>query len=150
MMHTSAMVPPCGPAGTSRAIPQRIAGTLVGQEHAPTETSRPLSTGPDPCGRLQSFGAARPLLRLSLAFGPTVLGHTYIPRLESEGPFGTRFAMGLNRNPLQLRIGVRPIPFFFFCHFSFFIFLFSFFAFFRFFFVFHFSVFFSLFSLPWC
>ena len=30
---------------------QRIAGTLVGQEHAPTETSRPLSTGPDPCGR---------------------------------------------------------------------------------------------------
>ena len=40
MMHTSAMVPPYGPAGTSRAFPQRIAGTLVGQEHAPT---------PDPC-----------------------------------------------------------------------------------------------------
>ena len=38
---------------------QRIARTLVGQEHAPIETSRPLSTGPDPCGRLQSFGAAR-------------------------------------------------------------------------------------------
>ena len=54
--HTSAMVPPHGPAGTSRAFPQRIAGTLVGQEHASTETSRPLSTGPDPCGRLQSFG----------------------------------------------------------------------------------------------
>ena len=31
----------------TRAFPQRIAGTLVGQEHAPTETSRPLSTGPD-------------------------------------------------------------------------------------------------------
>ena len=87
------MVPPCGPAGTSCAFPQRIAGTLVGQEHAPTETSRPLSTGPHPCGPLQSFGAARPLLRLSLALGPTVLGHTYVPRLQSEGPDGTRFAM---------------------------------------------------------
>ena len=87
------MVPPCGPAGTSRAFPQRIPGTLVGQEHAPTETSRPLSTGPHSCGRLQSFGAARPLLRLSLALGPTVLGHTYIPRLQSEGPIGTRIAM---------------------------------------------------------
>ena len=76
MMHTSAMVLPCGPAGTSRAFPQRIAGTLVGQEHAPTETSRPLSTGPHTCGRLQSFAAARPLPRLSLALGPTVLGHT--------------------------------------------------------------------------
>ena len=74
------------------SFPQCIAGTLVGQEHAPTETSRPLSTGPHPCGRLQSFGAARPLLRLSLALGPTV-GHTYIPRLQSEGPIGTRFAM---------------------------------------------------------
>ena len=42
---------------------------FVGQEHSPTETSRPLSTGPDPCGRLQSFGAARPLLRLSLGLG---------------------------------------------------------------------------------
>ena len=93
MMHTSAMVPPYGPAGTSRAFPQRIAGTLVGQEHAPTETSRPMSTGPHLCGRLQSFGAARPLLRLSLALGPTVLGHTYIPRLQSEGPIGTRFAV---------------------------------------------------------
>ena len=66
----------------------------VGQEHAPTETSRPLSLGPDPsCGRLQSFGAARPLLRLSLGLGPTVLGHSYIPRLQSEGLIGTRFAM---------------------------------------------------------
>ena len=63
------------------------------QEHAPTETSRPLSTGPHPCGHLQSFGAARPLLRLSLALGSTVLGHPYIPRLQSEGPIGTRFAM---------------------------------------------------------
>ena len=67
------------------SVHQRIAGTLVGQEHAPTETSRPLSTGADPCGRLQSFGAVRPLLRLSLGLGPTVLGHTYIPRLQSEG-----------------------------------------------------------------
>ena len=65
MVHTWAMVPLYRPAGTSRAFPQRIAGTIVGQEHAPTETSRPLSTGPDPCGRLQSFGAARPWLRLS-------------------------------------------------------------------------------------
>ena len=35
--------------GVSRvgfSFPQRIAGTLVGQEHAPTETSRPLSTRP--------------------------------------------------------------------------------------------------------
>ena len=78
MMHTSAMVPLYGPAGTSRAFPQRIAGTFVGQEHAPTETSRPLSIGPHPCGRLQSFGAARPWLRLSLGLGSTVLGHTYI------------------------------------------------------------------------
>ena len=93
MMHTSATVPPFGPAGASRAFSHRIAGTLVGQEHAPTETSRHLSTGPEPCGRLQSFGAARPLLRLSMGSGPTVLGHTYIPRLQSEGPIGTRFAM---------------------------------------------------------
>ena len=50
MMHTS------GPAGTSRAFLQRIAGTLVGQDHAPTETSRPLSTGPDPCGPSQGVG----------------------------------------------------------------------------------------------
>ena len=89
----SAIVPPYGPAGTSRAFHQRIAGTLVGQEHAPTETSRPLSTGPDPCGSLQSFGAARPLLRLSLVLGPTVLAHTYNPRTHSEGLIGTRFAM---------------------------------------------------------
>ena len=82
MMHTSVVVPPYGPAGTSRAFPQRITGTLVGQEHAPTETSRPLSPGPDPCGRLQSFEAARPWLRLTLGFWPTVLGHTYIPRLQ--------------------------------------------------------------------
>ena len=58
------MVPPYGPAGTSRAFPQRIAGTLVGQEHAPTETSRPLSTGPHPsfATPLIGFGAhgARP------------------------------------------------------------------------------------------
>ena len=59
--------------------------TLVGQEHAPSETSRPLSTGPDPCGRWPSFAAARPLLRFSLGFGPTMLGHTYIPQLQSEG-----------------------------------------------------------------
>ena len=69
MMHTSAKVPPYGPAGTSRAFPQRIAGTLVGQEHAPTETSRPLSTGPHPCGRLQSFGAARPFATALIGFG---------------------------------------------------------------------------------
>ena len=66
---------------------------LAGQEHAATETSRPLSPGPDPCGRLQSLGAARPLLRLSLGLLPTVLGHTYIHRLQSEGLIGTRFAM---------------------------------------------------------
>ena len=76
-MHISALVPPCGPAGTSRACPQQIARTLVGQEHAPTP-------GPDPCGRLQSFWAARPWLRFSLGLGRTVLGHTYIPRLQSE------------------------------------------------------------------
>ena len=58
---------------------------FVGQERAPTETSRPLSTSPDPCGRLQSFGAARPVLRLSLALGPTVLGHTYIPLSVCDG-----------------------------------------------------------------
>ena len=46
------------------AFPQRVARTLVGQERAPTETSRP--PGPDPCGHLHSFGAARPWLRLSL------------------------------------------------------------------------------------
>ena len=92
-MHTSALIPPYGAAGTSRAFPQRIAGTLVGQQHAPTETSRPLSTGPDLCGRLHSFGAARLLLRFSLGLGPTVLGHTYVPRLALEGPIGTRFAM---------------------------------------------------------
>ena len=58
----------------------------MGQEHAPTETSRPLSAGPLPLWSFAKFGAARPLLRLSLALGPTVLGHTYIPRLQSEGP----------------------------------------------------------------
>ena len=41
MMHTSATVPPYGPAGTSRAFPQRIAGTLVGQEHFQTPVHWP-------------------------------------------------------------------------------------------------------------
>ena len=44
----------------------------------------PCPLAPHPCGRLQSFGTARTLLRLSLALGPMVLGHTYIPRLQSE------------------------------------------------------------------
>ena len=81
-------------------IPQRIAGPLEGQEHAPTETSRPLSIGPDPCGRFSRF-------HLSLDLGPTVLGHTYIPRLQSEGPIGTRFApyTSLKKAPF------RPAPF---------------------------------------
>ena len=92
MMHTSALVPLYGPAGTFSAFPQRIAGTFVGQEHAPTETSRLLSTGPQTCCRLQSFGTSRPLLRLSLALGPTMLGHTYIPRLQSGGAL---LALGL-------------------------------------------------------
>ena len=45
----------------------------------PQRIARPLPTGPDPCGRI--------------GFGPAVLGHAYIPRLQSEGPIGTRFAM---------------------------------------------------------
>ena len=73
-MHISAMVPSDGPVGTSRASNRM---KLVGLEHAPTETSRPLSPRRDYCGRLQSFGAARPWLRLSLGLGPTVLGHTH-------------------------------------------------------------------------
>ena len=81
------MVPPYGPADTSRAFPQRIAGTLVGQEHAATETSRPLSIGPHPCGRLQSFGAARPLLRLSLALGPTVFWPHIHPAVTVGGSY---------------------------------------------------------------
>ena len=104
-IHMSAIVPPYGPAGTSRAFHQRIAGTLVGQEHAPTETSRPLSTGPDPCGSLQSFGAARPLLRLSLGLGPTVLR----PHIQPAGH--------IRRAPLALALRwpscipcPRPIP----------------------------------------
>ena len=84
MMHTSAMVPLYGTAGTSGAFSQRIEGTLVGQEHAPTETSRPLSTGPDTCGRLQSFGAARPLLRLSFGFG----AHGARPHMHSTFTVG--------------------------------------------------------------
>ena len=55
MMHTSAMVPPCGPAGTSRAFRQRIAGTLVGQEHVPTETSRPPVHWPTPLWSFAKF-----------------------------------------------------------------------------------------------
>ena len=70
-------------------FPKLIARTLVGQERAPTETSRPLSLGADPHGRLQSFRAARPWLRLSFGFGPTVLSHIFIPRLQS----GIRFAL---------------------------------------------------------
>ena len=69
-MHIPAVVPLYGPARTSRAFPHQIARTLVGQEHAPTGTSRPLSPGPDPYGRWQSFGAARPWLRLSWGLGP--------------------------------------------------------------------------------
>ena len=66
-MRISVMVPPCGPADTSRAFRQRIARPLLGQEHAPTETSRPLSPGLDPCGRLQCFGDARPWSRATRA-----------------------------------------------------------------------------------
>ena len=55
---------------------------------SPTHRRNP--RGPGTCGRLQSFGAARPLLRLSSGLGPSVLGHTYIPRLQSGGPIGTQ------------------------------------------------------------
>ena len=96
MMHTSAMVPPYGPAGTSRAFPQRIAGTLVGQEPAPTQTSRPLSTGPDPCGRLQSFGAGRPLLRLSLGFGAHGAPPHIHPAVTVGGPHWHSVCDGLH------------------------------------------------------
>ena len=89
-MRTSAMVPPYGPAGASRAFPQRIAGTLVGQEHAP---SRLLSTGPHPCGRLQSFGAARPLPTLLIGFGAHGARPHIHPAVTVGGPIGTRFAM---------------------------------------------------------
>ena len=67
------------------------------ESHKPVwaRNMRPL-TLPEPCGRLQSFGGARPWLRLSLGLGPTVLGHTHIPRLQSEGPIGTLFFVGLH------------------------------------------------------
>ena len=58
-MQTLATVPLFGPVGTSRAFPQRIAGTLVGQEHAPTEKSRP----------------PRPLWSFAEFRGPPVLGY---------------------------------------------------------------------------
>ena len=75
-MHISAMVPPRGPAGTSRAFPQRVA---------------------DPCGRVQSFGTARPWLRLSLVFGP-VLGH---PATHTSRGYSRRALLALgSRWPL--------------------------------------------------
>ena len=73
----------------------------MGQEHAPTETSRPLSTGPHPCGRLQSFGAARPAKFRGLpSFATPLIGfgahgarpHIH-PTVTVGGPIGTRFAM---------------------------------------------------------
>ena len=95
MMHTSAMVPPCGPASTSRAFPQRIAGTLVAQEHAPTETSRPLSTGPDPCGRLQSFGPPVLCCASHWVLGPRCSAtHTH-PAVTVAGPFWHSVCDGL-------------------------------------------------------
>ena len=79
--------------GTRRfCLPQRIARTLVGQEHAPTETSRPCSLAQTPYGRLQSFGAARPWLRPTW-FGAHGSAHTCIPRKQSEDRVGTRFAL---------------------------------------------------------
>ena len=62
----SAAVPAFRASWHFMCVSQRIARTLVGQEHAPTKTS----PGRDLCGRLQSFGAARPWLRLALGLAP--------------------------------------------------------------------------------
>ena len=72
MIHTSAMVPPYGPAGTSRAFLQRIAGTLVRPLRLPDPT------GPDPCGRLQFRG--RP------SFATPLIGFGWGPRCSATHP----------------------------------------------------------------
>ena len=91
-MHISAMVPLYGPAGTSRAFPQRIARTLVGQEHAPTETSRPLSPSQTP-------------VVVCKVSGPPVL--RYASHWVWTPPcFATHMSSGYSRRAL-LAIGLR-------------------------------------------
>ena len=87
MMHTSAMVPPFGPAGTSRAFPQRIAGTLVGQEHAPTETSRPLSTGPHPLWSFAKFRGRSSFATPLIGFGAHGARPHIHPAVTVGGPY---------------------------------------------------------------
>ena len=85
-MHISVMVPSFGPAGTSRAFPQRIAGTLVGQEHAPTETSRPLSPGPRPLWSFAKFRGRPSLATPLIGFGAHgARPHTH-PAVTVGGP----------------------------------------------------------------
>ena len=65
----------------------------MGQEHAPTETSRPVHW-PRPLWSFAKF-LGRPTVCCAShwVLEPTVLGHTYIPRLQSEGLMGTLFEM---------------------------------------------------------
>ena len=87
MMHTSAMVPPYRPAGTSRAFPQRIAGTLVGQEHAPTETSRPLSTGPHTLWSFAKFRGRPSFATPPIGFGAHGARPHIHPAVTVGGPY---------------------------------------------------------------
>ena len=59
-------------------------------------------------GHLQSFGTACFWLCVSLGWGPTVLGHTYIPRLQSEGSRQPAKPHRLKHHPITHHRGRGP------------------------------------------
>ena len=85
MMHTSAMVRLMDQLALNVRFTNASQEPFVGQEHAPTETSRPLSTGPNPCV-VCNFSEPPVLCCAShWLWGPRVLGHTYIPLSVCDG-----------------------------------------------------------------
>ena len=89
MMHTSAMVPPYGPAGTSRAFHQRIVEPLSARN------MRPLRI-PDPCPLPRSFAKfrGRPSFATPLiGFGAHGARPHIYPVVTVGGPCWTRFAL---------------------------------------------------------
>ena len=77
----------------------------MGQEPAPTETSRPVHWP----RRVWSFGKFRGLPSLAtslIGFGPTVLCYTFLGYSQSECPIGTLFALAIMRIVVIMRLTI--------------------------------------------
>ena len=74
---------------------QRIAGTLVGQEHAPTETSS-LSTGPDPLWSFAKFRGRPTFAALLIGFWAHGARPHIHPAVTVGGPYWHSVCDGLH------------------------------------------------------